>query len=62
VGIYIGDGKMIHATTRGGQVKISSIHDPYYRKRFLFAKRVVEVKDEEKTDPIAEIIERETNR
>jgi hypothetical protein len=41
------------------EVKISSIYDPYYRQRFLFAKRVVEAKDEEKTDPIAEIIERE---
>lgn len=62
VGIYIGDGKMIHATRRGGGVKISSIYDPYYRQRFLFAKRAVEAKGEEKTDPIAEIIERETNR
>jgi cell wall-associated NlpC family hydrolase len=62
VGIYIGDGKMIHAARRGGGVKISSIYDPYYRQRFLFAKRVVEAKGEEKTDPIAEIIERETNR
>jgi cell wall-associated NlpC family hydrolase len=62
VGIYIGDGKMIHAATRGGQVMVSSIYDPYYRRRFLFAKRVVEAKDEEKTDPIAEIIEKEANR
>jgi len=62
VGIYIGNGKMIHAARRGGGVKISSIHDPYYRHRFLFAKRVVEAKGEEKTDPIAEIIERETNK
>jgi peptidoglycan endopeptidase LytE len=62
VGIYIGDGKMIHAARRGGGVKISSIYDPYYRQRFLFAKRVVGAKGEEKTDPIAEIIERETNR
>ncbi len=62
VGIYIGDGKMIHAATRGGRVMLSSIREPYYRQRFLFAKRVVEAKGEEKTDPIAEIIERETNR
>ncbi len=62
VGIYIGDGKMIHATTRGRQVKISSIYDPYYRQRFLFAKRVVEAKGDVKSDPIAEIIEREANR
>jgi len=62
VGIYIGDGKMIHAATRGGRVMISSIHEPYYRQRFLFAKRVVEAKDEAKPNPTAEIIERETNR
>jgi cell wall-associated NlpC family hydrolase len=62
VGIYIGDGKMVHAATRGGRVMVSSIHEPYYRQRFLFAKRVVEAKGEEKMNPIAEIIERETNR
>jgi len=62
VGIYIGDGKMVHAATRGGRVMVSSIHEPYYRQRFLFAKRVVEAKGEEKTNPIAEIIEKEANR
>jgi len=62
VGIYIGDGKMVHAATRGGQVMVSSIHEPYYRQRFLFAKRVVEVKDDVKSDPTAEIIEKEANR
>ncbi len=41
VGIYIGDGKMIHAATKGGQVMISSIYDPYYMQRFLFAKRII---------------------
>jgi hypothetical protein len=62
VGIYIGDGKMVHAATRGGRVMVSSINEPYYRQRFLFAKRVVEAKGKEKTDPIAEIIEKEANR
>lgn len=62
VGIYIGDGKMVHAATRGGRVMVSSIHEPYYRRRFLFAKRVVEVKDDVKSDPIAEITKEETNR
>jgi cell wall-associated NlpC family hydrolase len=62
VGIYIGDGKMVHAATRGGRVMVSSIHEPYYRQRFLFAKRVVEVKDDVKSDPIAEITKEETNR
>ena len=62
VGIYIGDGKMVHAATRGGRVMISSIYDPYYRQRFLFAKRVVEAKGEAKPNPTAEIIEKEANR
>lgn len=62
MGIYIGDGKMVHAARRGGGVKISSIYDPYYRQRFLFGKRVIEAKGRKKTDHIAEIIERETNR
>ncbi len=62
MGIYIGDGKMVHAATRGGRVMISSIYDPYYKQRFLFAKRVVEVKDEAKPNPTAEIIEKEANR
>jgi cell wall-associated NlpC family hydrolase len=40
VGIYIGEGKMIHASSRGGRVEIISINKPYYVKRFLFAKRI----------------------
>jgi len=40
VGIYIGEGKMIHASSRGGRVEIISINKPYYIRRFLFAKRI----------------------
>ena len=38
VGIYIGDNKMIHASTSKG-VTIDDIDDNYYKKRYLFAKR-----------------------
>ena len=39
VGIYIGNGKMIHASEKKG-ITIDRIEDPYWQKRFLFAKRV----------------------
>lgn len=38
VGIYIGKGKMIHASERRG-ITIDRIDDPYWQKRFLFARR-----------------------
>jgi len=40
VGIYIGEGKMIHASSKGGRVEITSINKPFYIRRFLFAKRI----------------------
>lgn len=40
VGIYIGNGKMIHASSRGGKVEVTDINQDYYVRRFLFAKRI----------------------
>ncbi len=39
VGIYIGNGKMVHASERKG-ITIDRIDDPYWQRRFLFAKRI----------------------
>ncbi len=39
VGIYLGDNKMIHASSRDRKVVISSMNTPYYRSRFIGAKR-----------------------
>lgn len=39
VGIYLGDNKMIHASSRDRRVVISSMDTPYYRSRFIGAKR-----------------------
>lgn len=73
VGIYIGDGKMIHASSRGNRVEVTSINQDYYQKRFLFAKRIPansrieDLKDlddymQKNSDPIANIIkERDEN-
>lgn len=41
VGIYLGDGKMIHASSGRGEVTVSSLDSDYYRSRFIGAKRVV---------------------
>lgn len=41
VGIYLGDGKMIHASSGKGEVTISDMNSDYYRSRYLGAKRIV---------------------
>jgi cell wall-associated NlpC family hydrolase len=40
VGIYLGEGKMIHASSRRYGVIISDLHRPYYQDTFVVAKRV----------------------
>ena len=40
VGIYLGNRKMIHASSRDRRVVISSMDTPYYLSRFLGARRV----------------------
>lgn len=39
VGIYIGNGKMVHASRSKG-VTVDRIDSPYWQSRFLFAKRL----------------------
>jgi len=43
VGIYLGNNKMIHASSRDRQVVISPMNTSYYRSRFLGAKRITQV-------------------
>jgi len=43
VGIYLGDNKMIHASSRDRRVVISSVDTPYYRARFIGAKRIAKI-------------------
>ncbi len=42
VGIYLGDGRFIHAPSRGGDVEIATLDATYWRKRFDGARRLVE--------------------
>lgn len=39
VGIYLGGGQFIHASSAGGRVRIDSMADGYYRARFIGARR-----------------------
>ncbi|MCX7904789.1 MAG: C40 family peptidase [Caloramator sp.] len=41
VGIYIGNGKFIHASSGAGYVTITSLNEPYYSKRYRGAVRVL---------------------
>lgn len=40
VGIYIGEGKFIHAPRRGKPVMVSSLTDGYYAQRYATARRI----------------------
>lgn len=42
VGIYIGDGNMIHASTSQKRVIISDINSTYYKTRYVNSKRVIQ--------------------
>ncbi|HYP82564.1 C40 family peptidase [Variovorax sp.] len=41
VGIYIGDGKFIHAPRTGASVRIESLEGSYWKRRFNGARRVL---------------------
>uniref|UniRef100_A0A7V4GAE6 NlpC/P60 family protein n=1 Tax=Desulfobacca acetoxidans TaxID=60893 RepID=A0A7V4GAE6_9BACT len=43
-GIYLGEGKMIHASNHRNGVIITDLRQPYYQNTFVVAKRVFEVK------------------
>ncbi len=46
VGIYLGGNRMIHASSRDRKVVISSVDTPYYRSRFIGAKRIAKISPE----------------
>lgn len=39
VGIYVGNGKFVHAPKRGEDIKTASIEDSYFERRFVGARR-----------------------
>ena len=55
VGIYLGDGKMIHASSRSRRVVVSNVDNPYYLKRFIGAKRIT-LLDGDAAEPVDDAI------
>ncbi len=41
VGIYVGNGKFVHFSTSNHGLAISSLEDPYFKKRYIGARRVL---------------------
>ncbi|MGL4318627.1 MAG: C40 family peptidase [Pseudomonas sp.] len=40
-GIYVGEGRFVHAPSSGGTVRLDSLYAAYWQKSFLSAKRVL---------------------
>jgi cell wall-associated NlpC family hydrolase len=51
VGIYIGDGKFIHAPSAGKAVRVDDLRAAYWTKRFTGARRVQEPLTTDPTNP-----------
>jgi cell wall-associated NlpC family hydrolase len=41
VGIYVGEGRFVHAPTSGGTVRLDRLDGPYWRDHYSGAKRVL---------------------
>lgn len=42
IGIYVGDGRFVHAPSRGGTVRLDRLDTPYWQKAYASARRVLE--------------------
>lgn len=42
VGIYVGDGKFVHAPRRGEEIRTASISESYFERRFVGARRYIQ--------------------
>jgi cell wall-associated NlpC family hydrolase len=40
-GIYVGEGRFVHAPSSGGTVRLDALDGPYWRDRFIAGKRVL---------------------
>lgn len=52
VGIYVFDGKFIHAASAGPEVGVikSSLNESYYKRRYVYARRIVDLPPYRKED------------
>ncbi|HXV22085.1 MAG TPA: LysM peptidoglycan-binding domain-containing protein [Desulfuromonadales bacterium] len=59
VGIYLGDHKMIHASPRSRRVVITNVDAPYFRSRFIGAKRLALLTDALNLEALSRDVEEE---
>lgn len=53
VGIYLGNNLFIHASTRSKKITIDSLESPYYLRRFIGAKRLIDEDEIKLAEPPA---------
>ena len=41
IGIYVGEGRFVHAPSRGGTVRLDALDGDYWRQRYAGAKRLI---------------------
>ncbi|WP_324317221.1 C40 family peptidase [Arenimonas sp.] len=41
IGIYVGEGRFVHAPATGGTVRLDSLESAYWRKHYVSAKRII---------------------
>ena len=42
VGIYVGEGRFVHAPSTGGTVRLDHLHNPYWRRHYAGARRILD--------------------
>lgn len=42
VGIYVGNGRFVHAPNEGGTVRLDELNNPYWTRHYRFSRRVIE--------------------
>ena len=42
VGIYVGDGRFVHAPSTGGTVRLDRVNGPYWRDHYAGARRILD--------------------
>lgn len=50
VGIYLGNDRFVHSPSRGGSIRVDSMLDKYWRKRFQGARRIAPDQDQQMQD------------
>ena len=42
IGIYVGEGRFVHAPSSGGTVRLDTLDGPYWKDHYLYARRVLD--------------------